>query len=131
MFALVCLVPVGILAPFMPSAIAAMSLFYAFIFFAAFPVGCQAAALQEISPNQMRAQVTALYLFISNMFGIGLDPTFIAFFTDIVFKNDLAVGSSMSIAVAIACPIGVLFFWRGLKPYRDSLESAAAGYQEP
>jgi MFS family permease len=129
MFALVCLIPIGILAPFMPSAMAAMSLFYAFIFFAAFPVGCQAAALQEISPNQMRAQVTALYLFISNMFGIGLGPTFIAFFTDIVFKNDLAVGSSMSIAVAIACPIGVLFFWRGLKPYRDSLKSAAAGYQ--
>jgi MFS family permease len=130
MFALVCLVPVGIMAPFMSSAIAAMALFYAFIFFAAFPVGCQAAALQEISPNQMRAQVTALYLFISNMCGIGLGPTFIAFFTDVVFQNDLAVGYSMSVSVAIACPIGALLFWRGLKPYRDGLESAASGYRK-
>jgi len=129
MIALICLIPVGVLAPLMPNAIAAMALFYAFIFFAAFPVGCQAAALQEISPNQMRAQVTALYLFISNMCGIGLGPTFIAFFTDIVFGNDLAVGHSMSIAAAIACPIGVLFFWRGLKPYRRGLESAAAGWK--
>jgi MFS family permease len=129
MIALACLIPIGILAPFMSSAIAAMALFYAFIFFAAFPVGCQAAALQEITPNQMRAQVTALYLFISNMCGIGLGPTFIAFFTDVVFQNDLAVGYSMSISVAIACPIGVLLFWRGLKPYRDGLESAASGYR--
>jgi len=128
MVALGCMVPIGILAPFMPNAVAAMSLFYAFIFFAAFPVGCQAAALQEMTPNQMRAQVTALYLFISNMCGIGLGPTFIAFFTDVVFQNDLAVGYSMSIAVAIACPIGALLFWRGLKPYRDSLDSAAAGF---
>ena len=130
MIALICLIPVGILAPFMPSAIAAMVLFYAFIFFAAFPVGCQAAALQQITPNQMRAQVTALYLFISNMCGIGLGPTFIAFFTDVVFQNDLAVGYSMSISVAIACPIGALLFWCGLKPYRDGLESAASGFRE-
>jgi ABC-type amino acid transport system permease subunit len=114
----------------MPSAIGSMCLFYAFIFFAAFPVGCQAAALQEITPNQMRAQVTALYLFISNMCGIGLGPTFIAFFTDVVFKNDLAVGYSMSISVAIACPIGALLFWMGLKPYRESLESAASGFRQ-
>jgi len=130
MVALVCLIPVGVLAPFMPSAIGSMCLFYAFIFFAAFPVGCQAAALQEITPNQMRAQVTALYLFISNMCGIGLGPTFIAFFTDVVFKNDLAVGYSMSISVAIACPIGALLFWMGLKPYRESLESAASGFRQ-
>jgi MFS family permease len=129
MFALICLIPVGILAPLMSSAIAAMAMFYAFIFFAAFPVGCQAAALQEITPNQMRAQVTALYLFISNMCGIGLGPTFIAFFTDVVFQNDLAVGYSMSISVAIACPIGALLFWRGLKPYRKGLDSATSGYQ--
>jgi MFS family permease len=129
MVALVCLIPVGVMAPFMPSATSSMCLFYAFIFFAAFPVGCQAAALQEITPNQMRAQVTALYLFISNMCGIALGPTFIAFFTDVVFKNDLAIGYSMSISVAIACPIGALLFWRGLKPYRESLESAATGFR--
>ena len=130
MVALVCLTPVGIMAPFMSSAIGSMCLFYAFIFFAAFPVGCQAAALQEITPNQMRAQVTALYLFISNMCGIGLGPTFIAFFTDVVFKNDLAVGYSMSIAVAIAGPIGALLFWKGLKPYRESLKLAGTGFRE-
>ena len=130
MIALACMIPAGILASLMSSAIAAMALFCMFIFFAAFPVGCQAAALQGITPNQMRAQVSALYIFNSNMFGIGLGPTFIAFFTDVVFQNDLAVGYSMSIAAAFACPIGALFFWRGLKPYRDALESAASGFHE-
>jgi MFS family permease len=94
-------------------------------------VGCQAAALQEITPNQMRAQVSALYLFMTNMVGIGFGPTFIAFFTDVIFQNDASVGYSMSIAVAFACPIGVLLFWRGLKPYRACLEQATHNYKAP
>ncbi|MEE8308184.1 MAG: hypothetical protein V3R81_13025, partial [Gammaproteobacteria bacterium] len=93
-------------------------------------VGCQAAALQEITPNQMRAQVAALFLFVTNLCGLGLGPTFIAFFTDVIFQNDLAVKYSMSISVAFACPIGVFLFWRALKPYRACLESAAGGFQD-
>ena len=125
-----CLIPFGVLASLMPSAVAAMTLYCGFIFFASFAVGCQAAALQEITPNQMRAQVTALFLFVTNLCGIGLGPTFIAFFTDVIFQNDLAVKYSMSISVAFACPIGVFLFWRALKPYRACLESAAGGFQD-
>jgi MFS family permease len=115
----------------MPTPELSMMLYCGFIFFASFSVGCQAAALQEITPNQMRAQVSAIYLFVTNMIGIGFGPTFIAFFTDMIFKNDASVGYSMSIAVAFACPIGVFLFWRGLKPYRACLALAGKNYAAP
>jgi MFS family permease len=115
----------------MPTPELSMMFYCGFIFFASFSVGCQAAALQEITPNQLRAQVSAIYLFCTNMVGIGFGPTFIAFFTDVVFKNDALVGYSMSIAVAVACPIGVFLFWRGLKPYRKCLDLAKQNYASP
>ena len=126
-----CLIPIGILASLMPTPELSMLFYCGFIFFASFSVGCQAAALQEITPNQLRAQVSAIYLFCTNMVGIGFGPTFIAFFTDVVFKNDALVGYSMSIAVAFACPIGVFLFWRGLKPYRKCLDLAKQNYAAP
>ncbi|MFQ3256017.1 MAG: MFS family permease [Porticoccaceae bacterium] len=126
-----CLIPIGISASLMPTPELSMMLYCGFIFFASFSVGCQAAALQEITPNQMRAQVSAIYLFVTNMIGIGFGPTFIAFFTDMIFKNDASVGYSMSIAVAFACPIGVFLFWRGLKPYRACLALAGKNYAAP
>jgi MFS family permease len=131
MWAEACLIPIGVSASLMPTPELAMALYCGFIFFASFAVGCQAAALQEITPNQMRAQVSALYLFVTNMVGIGLGPTFIAFFTDIVFKNDQAVGYSMSISVAVGCSIGVFLFWRGLKPYRACLAATADNFRAP
>ena len=128
LIALVCLGPIGLIAPLMPSAAGSMSMYCAFIFFAAFPVGSQAAALQEITPNQMRAQVAAIYLFLSNVFGIGSGPTVVAFFTDVVFKNDAAVSYSMAVVAAIAFPIGAFLFWLALKPYRASYADAARGF---
>jgi MFS family permease len=127
---LACFTALGVLAPLVPSANAAMVLYGGVIFFAAAPVGCQAAALQEITPNQMRAQVSAIYLFLANIFGIGLGPTFVAFFTDVVFRDDLAVGYSMAIVALVAGPIGTVFYWRALQPYRACYESATAGFQE-
>jgi predicted MFS family arabinose efflux permease len=129
MIAEAMVIPFGVLAPLMPSGVVSMLLFGGFVFFASFSVGCQAAALQEITPNQMRAQVSALYLFMTNLCGIGLGPTFVAFFTDIVFGGDLSVKYSMSVATAVACPIGVFLFWRSMKPYRACLELAARGFR--
>ena len=129
LIALTCLSPIGIAAPLMSSPVVSLALYCGFIFFASFPVGSQAAALQEITPNQLRAQVSAIYLFLSNICGIALGPLVIAFFTDIVFEGDLYVNLSMATVSGITCPLGALLFWLSLKPYRACFESAARGYK--
>jgi hypothetical protein len=50
------------------------------------------AALQIITPNQMRSQITALFLFVFSIIGFGLGPTVVALFTDYVFHAESQIG---------------------------------------
>ena len=61
--------------------------------------------MQLITPNRLRAMVSALFLFVINLAGIDIAPTAVAFITDVVFGYDEAVKYSISISVAIAAPI--------------------------
>jgi hypothetical protein len=83
--------------------------------------GPQNAALQIITPNQMRGQITALYLFIFNAVGFGAGATVVAFVTDHVFGNESKVGYSMATVGAVLGPIAALLIWAGLKPYAASV----------
>src|SRR5690606_37420570 len=67
------------------------------VFALAMPFGAAPAALQEIVPNRMRGQTTAVYLFMTNMIGLGIGPTAIALFTDYVFADDQMLRWSMLI----------------------------------
>ncbi len=117
----IVMLPVGIAAPLMPNGGISLAVYSIFIFFASFPYGGAAAASQEITPNQMRAQITALFFFILNLAGIGAGPTIVAMFTEIAFHDDMAIRYSMAAVVACAAPVSALLLWRGLRPYRTSL----------
>jgi len=56
-------------------------------------------------PNTMRAQASALYLFVVNLIGLGLGPTAVAMTTDYVFADDLAVRYSL-LSVATLAHVG-------------------------
>ncbi len=89
-------------------------------------VGIAAAALQMITPNQMRGQVSAVYLFCINFVGLGLGPSIIAAITDFGFGDQDMVGYSLAITVGFCAPIAALILWTGLKPYQACLEEAEA-----
>ncbi len=116
--------PAGIAATFAATPTLALALFAVFLFGCAMPWGCAAASIQEITPNQMRGQVSAIYLFFLSLIGMGLGPTLIASFTDYVFRSDLALGQSIALAVAIAAPLSALLLWLARRPYREALERA-------
>jgi hypothetical protein len=86
------------------------------------------AALQIITPNQMRGQVTALFLLIFNVIGFGLGGTVVAAFTDFVFGDESMLRYSMAATSALLGPIAIVTFWLGLKPYARSVQRAEAGY---
>jgi MFS family permease len=120
----VVLLPLGVLAPLMPSAELAMTVYAAFVFFSSLPFGAAAAALQEITPNQMRGQVSALYLFVVNLTGIGIGPTIVASITQYGFGDDLALKYSLSITAGIAAVLAAVLLTLCLKPYRESVAMA-------
>ncbi|TJY59760.1 MFS transporter [Sinimarinibacterium sp. CAU 1509] len=96
------------------------------VFALAMPFGAAPAALQEIVPNRMRGQTTAVYLFMTNMIGLGLGPTAIALFTDYLFADDYALRWSMLIVGSLASLASLLFLTAGMKPYSQMLERLRA-----
>lgn len=87
--------------------------------------GPQNAAIQAITPNQIRGQVTALFLFVFNIIGFGLGPTFIATLTDYVFGSEAELGHAMALAAVVMEPLAMLVFWYGLRAYGRRIENTA------
>lgn len=88
----------------------------------AMPFGVAPAAIQEIMPNALRSQASAVYLFIVNLIGLGLGPTAVALCTDYLFKNDLAVRYSLALALPAALAVASILLSTGLSHYRTSVE---------
>ena len=89
-----------------------------------------AAALMMYTPNQLRAQVTALYYFVINILGLTLGPTAVALFTDQVFGDDLALRYSLSIVCALAGAFAIGFLTYNLGLYREAVIEAEAAENE-
>jgi hypothetical protein len=77
----------------------------------------QNAALQSVTPNEMRGQVTALYLFVFSVIGGGLGPTFIAVFTDFVIGDEKLLRYALAVSAAIMMPLAAWIMWSGVRHY--------------
>lgn len=78
-------------------------------------------AFQLVTPNPLRAQVSAVALFINNLLGIGLGPTLVALITDYGFGDDMALRYSIAIVAIVFASMGALTFWFGLKYYQAEM----------
>src|SRR5262247_940324 len=87
--------PFGIMFPFMPKAFLAVAVSTIGLFCLSWTAAPLNAALQVITPNQMRGQITALFLFIFNVIGFALGPLMVALFTDYVFRSESQIGYSL------------------------------------
>jgi MFS family permease len=112
--------PCGLAIPFVPGGAIAIAI-CSFVFAGSMPYGAAAAALQEITPNQMRGQISAVYLFGVNAAGIGFGPTFVAFLSQKLFHSDQALGLALAVTTALAAPLGICLLALGLTPYRRAL----------
>jgi len=97
------------------------------LFFASFPLATSATAMQLASPPHMRAQVSAIFLFLNSIIGLAVGSFVIALITDYVFKNDLSVGWSVSIVCSISTFLAGVLIVRGLPPFREILAERESG----
>ena len=100
----------------------ALALIALHVFTIAMPFGVGPAAIQEIMPNSMRGQASAVYLFVITMVGLGIGPTAVALGTDFVFGDDNALRYSLLIVTGIALIGAIVLLGMGLKHYRSSLD---------
>jgi MFS family permease len=91
--------------------------------------GVMLAALQDVTPNQLRGQVTAVSLLAVNLIGMGLGASVIAAITDFGFGDENALRYSIAITGAVTLPLIVGIIMAGMNNYRRALaeiQSSAA-----
>jgi MFS family permease len=109
-------VPFGILAPLAPSPLLALGMFAVASMTSIMAAAPENAAIQAVTPNRMRGQMTFLFLFIMNVVGNGLGPQIVPTLNDLVF-GEQGIGTSM-ILTGLVCGVpAILAFWLNLKPY--------------
>jgi len=88
------------------------------------PIALGVSALQQITPNELRGQISAIYLLIVNLLGIGFGPTLVALVTDFVFGSDDALATSLASVCGSTTAVAALLLFVGRKSFRRSLERA-------
>ncbi|MBT2185402.1 MFS transporter [Sphingobium nicotianae] len=113
--------PLAIAMPLMPNPWMAFGMGFLASVAASMAAPGQNSAFQIITPNEMRGQINAVYLFSISVIGGGLGPTAIALITDFVFEDENMLRYAMALFVAIVGPIGVLLTWLAMKPYGEAV----------
>jgi MFS family permease len=112
-------------APLMPDATLALIMMGLGTLIGQASQGVMLTAIQDVTPNQLRGQVTALALLIVNLVGAGLGASVIAAITDFGFGDQAALRYSIAITGAITLPLIVLLTMLALPHYRREVEALA------
>ena len=86
----------------------------------------QNAALQIVTPTELRGKVTALYLFIYSVVGFSFTPYLNALITDYVLKNESLIRWGIFWPTIIGGPLALLIAWLGVAPYGREVERLKA-----
>jgi MFS family permease len=125
LYALIFSAPLAIVYPLIPDPWLMMAAHAISTFAAAVGVGPGIAAFQVITPNQMRAQVSSVSQFCTNVLAFALGPLIVALFTDYLFADPQDLKYSMTLCSAILGPLTILLVAQGLKPYARAYERSA------
>jgi MFS family permease len=117
--------PFEIISPLMPSAEWSLLCIGVAIVCGLASAVPQNAAIQRITPNAMRGQVTAIYLFMFIVFG-ALGGQLIGSVTQRVFGADAALWKSIALVASILAPLAALAIACGIKPYGREVERLEA-----
>lgn len=110
---------------FMPT----VTLAYIFMALAGLPfhgyVAMGPMAVNMVTPNQMRAQVSSVYLFVNALLGMGVGPALVPFISDYIIKDPMQIRWALSIVVAGAGSLAAILLWFERSVFRERVAAAA------
>jgi MFS family permease len=115
-----------ILAPLMPTATLALAMMALGTLIGQASQGVMLAAIQDVTPNQLRGQVTAIALLAVNLLGMGLGASVIAAITDFGFGDQGALRYSIAITGAVTLPLILIMLVAALPHYRRAVEQLSS-----
>jgi hypothetical protein len=69
-------------------------------------------AVNQVTPNQMRAQVSAVYLFTVNLIGLGVGPYLVPMISDSILRDPMQIRWGLLIVVVVSGTIAAALLWR-------------------
>jgi MFS family permease len=115
-----CATICAISAPLMPSGELALAFMALTSLFGLAGAPAQNAAIQRIAPNEMRGQVTALYLFMFTFFG-AMGSWVIGAVSSYVVGDPELIWQALLIVAGVFMPVATFFMWRAIKPYGEEV----------
>jgi len=114
-------IPCSVLAPLMPTAELTVAMLVPAGIGAAGVTATGPAALMMVTPNQLRAQTTALYYFVISVIGLSVGGVAVGAMTDYVFRDELALRYTLAVIAAGAGLVGFVFLSINLRFYRRAM----------
>ena len=115
---LVLSLPAIVAYPLMPSWQLAMAVASLAAVFTGMAVPGSNSAIQVVTPNEYRGQISAIFLFTISVIGTGAAPIAISLFTDFLFEDEAMLRYSMVSVAVIFGFSGLLLKLVALRPYR-------------
>ena len=110
----------SVAAPLAGSAQWTLLLLWPAEFLSASYIGVLAMAMVVITPNQMRGQITAVYIFVTNMLGLAVGASVLAAFTDFVYQDESLLHYSIASINVLFYPIAAILFLYCMPAYRQA-----------
>jgi MFS family permease len=123
--------PAALLMPLMPNGWLALAWSGLTLIILGGTGACTNTILQVISPNRMRAQITAIFFLFYNLIGQGLSPLLIGMFTDLVLHDESHLRYAILTANVLFQPAALFVMWLGMKPYGREVAAIAAAEGAP
>jgi MFS family permease len=124
-------IPFGIAYPLMPSWLLAMAFMVPGGVISTMTYGVAPAGVQEMMPNRLRGQASAVFIFTITILGLGLGPFALALCTDYLFKDEKLVHLSLITVSVIAHSLSLIFLVLARKPYVQTVERLHAETTQP
>lgn len=105
------LIPFGVAAPLVSDPWLALALLAPVAFCFALPTGASIAAIQAMTPNQLRGRVSAIYYLVIGVVGLLLGPLSVALLTDRLFGTPASIGWSIALVCGCVQPLAAILLW--------------------
>ncbi len=94
--------------------------------FATWAVTSALTALNQVTPNQLRGQVVAVYTLFLGLVGVGVGALAVGLLSDLVFTGPKGIAPSLATVCAVGGVAGIAVLWFGRRSYQASVVRAQA-----
>jgi MFS family permease len=124
LYALYIAVPVSVITSLLPTAPLVLAAYALQMLATGLGFGPGIAAVQLVTPNAMRAQVSSVTQFSANVLAFALSPLVVALFTDFLFHDPAQLKYSIALSALVFGPLAILVVAQGMRAYQRSYERA-------